>query len=308
MGPVDNDLLVNLETALSRLALDLASASDATQAVQSVQNSLKSGFFTPLESFPERFLSLLNSSDESLSWSAPPGLAVPHRWAHLVGEFATEAIRNWRAHGQESRVRRKFEKKSEVPRALVQVQVTSSGVQVEFHDDGPGLVVEQMLERLNLFSGWTEGQKQQASEAAASSDFSQLMQVVFEEGWSSSVEVNLQSGRGMGLSRLRQVVVREGGKISAGRSSALGGFLMRAELPVSLLAAPVFRGKNGLELLGDRVEPHFSSEVLYRLPAESLGWSREVFSPRKIFWMKLVGASAISGAGVSFDGVELNSP
>jgi chemosensory pili system protein ChpA (sensor histidine kinase/response regulator) len=135
-------------------------------------------------------------------------------------------IRNTVSHGVEDPEERARAGKPEI--AQITVRATQEGNQVvlEVEDDGHGIDPDK-LRRIAANKGLL------TVEQAAGLNDAEVMELIFEPGFSSAEEVNELSGRGVGLDVVRNVTNRFNGSVSV--DSAIGrGTTFRITLPLTL--------------------------------------------------------------------------
>jgi len=135
-------------------------------------------------------------------------------------------VRNTVSHGIESPEAREAAGKPAVGEVTVRARQDGNHVVLELSDDGGGIDPDAMrrtaIERLVLTP----------DQAGALSD-SEVMELIFEPGFSTEKEVDELSGRGVGLDVVRNVTNRFNGSVSV--ESAIGvGTTFRITLPLTL--------------------------------------------------------------------------
>jgi hypothetical protein len=287
--------LQTFETTFARLAFDLAAASDTTEAMTSLLAAQRSALLEPLHPM---LLALASIRDEGaqLDLRLPRGLEVSRRVGPLISEFLVEAVRNWKAHGKQSRAERKFSAKDEQCRVDFSIEVTSSGLKLAFHDDGPGLNPSMVVDRLKRL-GLVAGQELAALElAGVRGELDAIYPWIFRDGVTTRVQPGPDAGNGMGLSRIHKLCSELGGRTSAGVSARLGGFQLTMEVPCSLLGMAVepLGGSLARELVGDGVPTDLAGEfrIFYRMPSESRAWASQAFGGVPVSWMSLETSGA----------------
>ena len=115
-------------------------------------------------------------------------------------------LRNAVAHGMEGPEGRRRAGKRTEGRIAVRLRVQADGIEVEVEDDGAGIdfaAIRQRGVELGLIAA---ARAQIASEE-------QLLDLLFQPGFSTSPAVSDVSGRGVGLDAVRSALAREGGSI-----------------------------------------------------------------------------------------------
>ncbi|NDD92907.1 hypothetical protein EBZ37_12575 [bacterium] len=247
--------LQNFETCFARLAFDLAAASNSAEAMNAVLAAQRATLMEPL--LPYFSVVSFDEADAPVvEMRCPPGLEIPRRIAPAVSEFLVECVRNWKAHGRQSRAERKFAGKSETAKIFFSVSVSPYGLRLEFHDDGAGIRPEQILSIARTKGLLDADELSRLESAASEGTTSAFYYALFSDRLTTKATAELDAGRGMGLSRLRQLSKEFGGEVLASQSKPLGGFMLAFDLPCSLLGFQVMRRSNQLAhlVLATRVE------------------------------------------------------
>lgn len=103
------------------------------------------------------------------------------------------------------------------PTAVLTLRIarTPAGFELRFSDDGRGIAVDALTDRAVRTGRLTQ------LEAAAMDDAARL-QLIFEPGLSTATETTEVSGRGIGMSAVREVVEAVGGTVSIDSESGVG--------------------------------------------------------------------------------------
>jgi two-component system chemotaxis sensor kinase CheA len=131
-------------------------------------------------------------------------------WQPLAAELP-HLLRNAVDHGLETRDQRLAAQKPEVGSVHLRAFARAGGIVIEVEDRGRGIAwdrVEQRARDLGLV------ERTSVSEAG-------LSEALFAQGLSTSDSVTEISGRGVGLSAIREVVSRRGGRVSVESRSGL---------------------------------------------------------------------------------------
>jgi len=125
---------------------------------------------------------------------------APESWAQFWSSF-THAVRNAIDHGIESREERLARGKSPHGRLRLSTQVRGSELTVEISDDGRGVDWERVREKARALG----------LPCATPAD---LHEALFHNGLSTKETVSEISGRGVGMSAIRAVCARMGGRVT----------------------------------------------------------------------------------------------
>jgi hypothetical protein len=301
--------LQSFETTFARLAFDLAAAADTTEAMTSLLAAQRSAL---LESLHPMLMALSAIREEGarLDLRLPRALEIPKRVAPAVSEFLVEAVRNWKAHGRQSRAERKFSAKEEQCRVEFMIELTPAGLKVTFHDDGPGLNPSMIVDRLKRL-GLAAGRELASLElAGVRGELDAIYPWIFRDGVTTRAQPGPDAGNGVGLARLHQLCTDLGGRVTAGTSTRLGGFQLTMEVPCSLLGFGVepIGASLARELVGDDVpvDPVGEFRIFYRIPSESRAWAGQAFGGVPVSWISLE-VSGDQGAGFKAMGLRSDS-
>ena len=116
-------------------------------------------------------------------------------------------IRNAVDHGIELPAERLAAGKPEAGRIRVQARVVDGSGEVEVEDDGRGVDLAEVRRRAAELGFIPRRDAEQASE-------DELLEVLFQPGFSTRTRVSDVSGRGIGLDAVRTALARTGGKLS----------------------------------------------------------------------------------------------
>lgn len=207
--------LKNFETSFARLAFDLAAAADSSEAMTALLAAQRSVLMQPMKPLLEVF-SAAQSEGALVETRIPVGLEIPRRLAPAISEFLVEGVRNWKAHGKQSRAERKFAAKEEQCRLFFLLEVHPQGIRLELHDDGPGLNPSQVIERLRAAGTMNAAELAALEMAGARGEMAPIYPLLFREGVTTCEQAGWDAGRGVGLSRLEKLASDFGGHVSAG--------------------------------------------------------------------------------------------
>ena len=276
------------------MAFDFAAAADSSETMVALIAAQRAVLMEPLD----HCLTAMDFDHESenplVELDLPSSAEVPRRLVPVISEFLVEAARNWRAHGRQNRLERNREGKPERCRILVQIRVTAMGLRLEFHDDGPGISANTILDQVESSGSLQEWQLSSLRVEASRGNVAPVYSVLFRDGVTSKSEVDFTSGRGMGLSRLERLAAECGGQISASASKRLGGFLLSLELPCSLLGLGVVRQADRVFGLAKGHEIS-EAKLFYRLPVEASAWVAQSFGSSSVSWISLETRVTVGG-------------
>ncbi len=291
--------LQDFETAFARLAFDLAASTDPGQSMAALLAAQRAVLLEPIQPL----VAVLASAEEDgaeLEVHVPHGLEISRRIAPVISELLVEGVRNWKAHGKQSRAERKFSAKAEKCRIFLDVRLIAGGLSVAIHDDGPGLSPASIIERLKKAGRVSPSELSSLEIAAARGDVGDFIAWIFKDGTTTREALGADAGNGVGLSRIHRMAEELGGRASAGVSARLGGFVLSVELPCSLIGVSVESAGEGLvrRLSGDSALSGESGDfrLFYRIPAESRAWASQNFGGAPISWISL-GPPATQGFG-----------
>lgn len=129
---------------------------------------------------------------------------LPERYDALVGSFV-HIIRNMLDHGIEPPAERELKNKKPEGRLVISMESSDDTVVIEFKDDGRGLSVGEIEKKARAAGLISPGEK--PSRAV-------LYSMIFHHEFSTADEVTDVSGRGYGLSAVKEEVDHMGGKLS----------------------------------------------------------------------------------------------
>ena len=142
---------------------------------------------------------------------------VPEHYRQAVKDISIQLIRNGVCHGIESPEERLAAQKAQEGRVFLSFHRKGANFELAYRDDGRGLEVERIREAA-LRKGFVS-----ADHIEKMTD-RQIMALIFRRGFSTSVKVDGNSGRGVGMDVVRHLVHEVGGRIkmstSAGKFTA----------------------------------------------------------------------------------------
>ena len=250
--------IVQLEEAVEDIALFTEQSSQILERKQQVfsqlQDELMRARMLPLGEVLKRFSRMLR--DMSHTYSKPVNLKL--RGTEVQVEKAIleklydpllHLLRNAFAHGIESPEIRRQQGKPENGEILICAYYKGNQTIIEVKDDGRGLNLGQIRSRV-VELGWLSPVE------AASASKEQLLEFIFEPGFSTTNRVSELSGRGMGLDVVRSQLRSLRGSVSV--SSFPGeGTTFTLRLPLTLTIANLIvcsTGKTTVALPSDSIE------------------------------------------------------
>jgi HPt (histidine-containing phosphotransfer) domain-containing protein len=173
--------------------------------------------FRPKRSFEnEMFVKSLNNlvnqlsedlgKDVSLNSDKFSGGDIPYKNRLLLKEILIQLIRNSISHGIEDPViRNKAGKKTS---GVIEIETSKDKnfLKLRLWDDGRGLQIQELRQKAIASERWSKREVEKWSEA-------RVAECIFEQGISTSSNVNLVSGRGVGMDIIKQRIKSQGGQI-----------------------------------------------------------------------------------------------
>jgi two-component system chemotaxis sensor kinase CheA len=160
----------------------------------------------------------------------------------ILVEPLVHVLRNAMDHGVESSARRAAAGKPAVATIRLRAFREGEHVIIEISDDGGGIDVARVRQVA------AERHAAPVEELASMSD-AQLIDLIFEPGFSTAAAVTQVSGRGVGMGAVRTAVSRLGGHVEV-RSAAGNGTTVRFTLPFSVLVTQVMTVEAGGQTFG----------------------------------------------------------
>ncbi|TXI95244.1 MAG: response regulator, partial [Burkholderiaceae bacterium] len=146
----------------------------------------------------------------------------------MVGPFE-HMLRNPIVHGIESRQHRVNRGKSEVGELLIEIRQEGNEVVIHFTDDGQGLNINRIREKAKTVGLLTD--ETQVSEA-------EVVNMIFEPGFSTASEVTELAGRGVGMDVVRSEAASLGGRVAVSSVEGKGAHFT-IHLPLTLAVTQV---------------------------------------------------------------------
>ncbi|MDX9720346.1 MAG: response regulator [Myxococcota bacterium] len=165
-------------------------------------------------------------------------------------EALMHLLRNAVSHGIERPELRRAMSKAEMGVVRLSARAVGSWVELELEDDGCGIDVEAVRVRLLELGSLDRAKLQSMTE-------DELLERIFEPGFSTAESLTRLSGRGVGLDVVRTQVEHVGGQVWAKARGELGGACFCLRLPstvVSMTGLFVKQGERRFVLPADAVE------------------------------------------------------
>lgn len=201
---------------IHRLSLALENAGTAIsgdpEAVRPLLQACRTLRNVPLTRLAEKYRSLVARLAEKLEKQIvfhclPATLEVDPHFFGPVDEALVHMLRNAVDHGIEPVATRVSNGKTEMGNLVMEVGISEDQVTIQLSDDGAGIDEDQVVRK-----SIDEGLLTPAAAETLTSE--QKLALIFEEGVSTSGVVSDISGRGIGMSAVRECVESMGGKIS----------------------------------------------------------------------------------------------
>ncbi|MBY0573664.1 MAG: response regulator, partial [Undibacterium sp.] len=146
----------------------------------------------------------------------------------MVGPFE-HMLRNAIVHGVESRQERLAAGKNETGELLIEVRQEGNEVVIHFTDDGQGLHLNRIREKAKAVGLLTDDNYLNESE---------VVNLIFESGFSTASEVTELAGRGVGMDVVRSEAASLGGRVSVSSVEGKGAHFT-IHLPLTLAVTQV---------------------------------------------------------------------
>ncbi|MDJ0762268.1 MAG: Hpt domain-containing protein [Myxococcota bacterium] len=161
--------------------------------------------------------------------------AVDRKVLDAIEEPLVHILRNAASHGIESADQRKEAQKSETARISVVARHTGDAVEITVADDGRGIDPESIRKSLREKRGLTADQVEKFTT-------DQLLDYLFESGFSTQKGVTKISGRGVGLDVVKYTVERLGGEVRLESEVGVGtAITLRLPLAMSTIRCLLLR-------------------------------------------------------------------
>ncbi|HEX6138460.1 MAG TPA: Hpt domain-containing protein, partial [Casimicrobiaceae bacterium] len=226
VSTVQQSLLKNLDDADAALLAQARLSRDVQQRLFSIRT-------VPFSSLSERLYRILRKTARELDKRA--NLEIHGGQTELDRSVLEKLagplehlLRNALDHGLEARAARIGAGKSETGEIAIAVRQVGNEIVIELSDDGAGIDFEQVRERAVAAGLLT---------AEAEPTIHQLVECLFQPGFSTASKVTQISGRGIGMDVVRNEIIGLGGRVDV--HTALGkGTRFNLFLPLTLAVAP----------------------------------------------------------------------
>ncbi|MCU6434708.1 Hpt domain-containing protein [Undibacterium sp. Jales W-56] len=152
----------------------------------------------------------------------------------MIGPFE-HLLRNAIVHGIESRDARRASGKEEIGELLVEIRQEGNEVVIHFSDDGQGLNLSRIREKAKTVG--LIGYDENASDL-------DVVNMIFEPGFSTASEVTELAGRGVGMDVVRSEAASLGGRVAVSSTEGKGAHFT-IHLPLTLAVTQVVILKSG---------------------------------------------------------------
>ena len=231
VSTVQQSLLKNLDDADSALLAQARMSRDVQQQLFSIRT-------VPFGSLTERLYRILRQTAKELDKRA--NLEIQGAKTELdrsvleklVGPLE-HLLRNSLDHGIESREARLAAGKPETGEISLNVRQVGNEVAIELADDGAGIDIEQIRRK-------AVGNGRLAPDAQPTA--AQLIELIFEPGFTTATRVTQISGRGIGMDVVRSEIVALGGRVEVTTRAGEGTrFLLYLPLTLAVAQAVLVR-------------------------------------------------------------------
>ncbi len=135
------------------------------------------------------------------------GEQLPYEYRLLIKDLLIQMVRNSMAHGIESPEERKQNNKAAKGRIEISTFSKNGDFCFKFKDDGQGIKLKKLREAAENSGKWKKNEIDKW-------DNSQIAELIFEPGISTSETADLNAGRGVGMGAIKESVENNQGKIS----------------------------------------------------------------------------------------------
>jgi two-component system chemotaxis sensor kinase CheA len=253
-------LLKDHHAALSRLVAQL-------------QNSVIGMRVLPLRTVFQRFPRVLR--EMSLNLGKPAQIKIEGEdtegdktIVEMLFEPLLHVIRNAVDHGIEDAERRRAAGKPSVATILLRAAREGEQILVEVSDDGRGIDVERVRTVARDRGVASEEDLRRMPE-------SEVIDLVFASGFSTSAHITEISGRGVGMDAVRTAVERVGGRVSI-TSRAEQGTRVSFSLPYSVMMTQVMTVEAGGQVFGIPLETVLETVSVPKEAATRVGEARVI--------------------------------
>lgn len=238
------ETIVQVEEIISDVELSLQEANlannDINRTSKLLQTSLTSLRMRPFQDLVSRFpravrdLSLKHGKDVQLSIQGG-GTLFERAVLEVLGDPLMHLLRNAFDHGIEAPELRRKLGKPEQGTIEIRAQSRSNSTVIAIRDDGQGIDLDKVRQRMRKM-GYAQADIDGANRA-------QLLDVIFEPGFSTADRVTDLSGRGIGMDVVRSNLQRIRGNISV--ETELGvGTTFTLDVPISLSSVRILMAES----------------------------------------------------------------
>ena len=134
------------------------------------------------------------------------GTSIPHIFKILVKDIIIQLARNSVHHGIETVEDRLSLQKPESGTIEIQSRLNDNSFEFCYRDDGRGLQFDKIIQKAKASGKWDSGEIESWKQ-------SRIAELIFEPGISTSEQVDMLAGRGMGLNIVKDKVEKHHGQI-----------------------------------------------------------------------------------------------
>ena len=203
MGNGQTGRLVAAVAEIERLVDQQGTGAERSELARQIGEALRGVRAVPLVDVVKETSRIIPSLARELDKSVPEiecdtaGTVLCLEWADVMRDVFVQCFRNALAHGIESSKEREAAGKAPRGRIRLRTERADKGVRVRLSDDGKGLALDALRERL--------GQRNGADE--------ELVDTMFSAGVSTAANLSRVSGRGVGMDIVRSSVTQHGGEV-----------------------------------------------------------------------------------------------
>jgi two-component system, chemotaxis family, sensor kinase CheA len=219
---LDGSDFVPIVLELSEMVDSLAEIRDVLTRFAEAQRSLKtaSGGASDTEALAALVTRFVDDLAEKsgkkvvVAFHAPGDLAIPFKYKSALRNVMAQLVRNSIVHGIETPAERQVAGKPAEGRIMVAARQNNGNLEFLFKDDGRGIDHKRVIERV---------QELARSEPAILEPLidreqnrwkpDALEQMIFHPGFSTADQMSEDAGRGIGMSAVRDMLARLGGRI-----------------------------------------------------------------------------------------------
>ena len=266
VSTVQQSLLKNLDDADAALLAQARLSREVQQRLFSIRT-------VPFGSLSERLYRILRATarelDKRANLEIHGGQVELDRSVleKLVGPLE-HLLRNALDHGIESRDARRAAGKSETGEIALTVRQVGNEVVIELGDDGAGVDLGRVRDRARALG---------LLEAGAEPTDAQLIEFLFEPGFSTASKVTQISGRGIGMDVVRSEIAALGGRVEVASKPGAGTkFVLTMPLTLAVAQAVLIRAGGRLWAL-----PAPMVEQVQQVKSQAL---LDIYIQRKVEW------------------------